>query len=71
MKSTSFAPVLLAASVHALPELSITKRDAKGAASHVARGLVKRQGTVETNIFDILTYSTGGAYYANGEDQKQ
>ncbi|KAK4539508.1 hypothetical protein LTR36_010853 [Oleoguttula mirabilis] len=59
------APLLLAASAHALPELSISKRDAKLATSNVARGLVKRGGTVGTNVFDILTYSTGGAYYAN------
>ncbi|KAK5112865.1 hypothetical protein LTR85_011092 [Meristemomyces frigidus] len=59
------APLLLAASVHALPELSISKRDAKLATSNVARGLVRRAGTVTTNVYDILTYSTGGAYYAN------
>ena len=49
-----------------MPELSVVKRDANLAASHVARGLVKRAGTVTTNVFDVLTWSSGGAYYANG-----
>ncbi|KAK3117728.1 hypothetical protein LTR53_000657 [Teratosphaeriaceae sp. CCFEE 6253] len=62
------ALTLLAGTAHALPELLISKRDAHLQTSHVARGMVKRasgDGNVETSVFDILTYSTGGAYYAN------
>nr|POE63743.1 putative aspartic-type endopeptidase opsb [Quercus suber] len=65
MRSAFLAP-LLVAGVSSLPELHISKRDAQGQASHIARGLVKRaSGYVTTNIFDIASYSTGGAYYAN------
>ncbi|KAK1078854.1 hypothetical protein LTR33_006883 [Friedmanniomyces endolithicus] len=67
MRTTTPSLALLATTAHALPELFIAKRDAALQASPLARGLVKRQsgGTVETNVFDILTYSDGGAYYAN------
>ena len=27
----------------------------------------KRQNAVGTTVYDIVTYSTGGAYYANSE----
>ena len=64
------AELLLVTGAYALPEISIAKRDrhTHGQTRDVANGLVKRQdaGTVETNVFDILTYSAGGAYYANG-----
>ncbi|TKA71716.1 hypothetical protein B0A55_10833 [Friedmanniomyces simplex] len=65
--ATPSSLALLATAAHALPELLITKRDADLRTSPVARGLLKRQGggTVETNVYDILTYSSGGAYYAN------
>lgn len=58
-----------AAAVHALPEVAITKH--RHADYNPAR-LSRRQtgesgGTVETNTYDVLTWSTGGAYYANGE----
>lgn len=59
---------MLASWADALPEISIAKRDrhSNGRSRDVARGLLKRDaGTLETNVFDILTYSTGGAYYAN------
>jgi hypothetical protein len=61
--------LLSSAAVHALPEIAITKR--RHADVNPAR-LNKRQnsdsgGTVETNTYDVLTWSTGGAYYANGE----
>lgn len=67
--------ILLAAAattttVSALPEIAITKRDGELKASERAHGVVKRadgDGTVETNVFDVATWSTGGAYYANGE----
>ena len=57
------------AAVLALPEVAITKH--RHADFNPAL-LSKRQnddsgGTVETNTYDVLTWSTGGAYYANGE----
>jgi len=60
---------LSSAVVHALPEVAITKH--RHADVNPDR-LNKRQnsdsgGTVETNTYDVLTWSTGGAYYANGE----
>jgi len=61
------ALLLAASTASALPELAITKRDANLKASGVGRGLVKRGGTVETNVYDVLAWSSGGAYYANGE----
>ncbi|KAI7205546.1 hypothetical protein KC316_g187 [Hortaea werneckii] len=65
--------ILLAAAattttVSALPEIAITKREGELKASERAHGVVKRadgDGTVETNVFDVATWSTGGAYYAN------
>jgi len=66
MKSVAAASLLLAGA-HALPELSVAKRDAHLRVSDAASGLAKRAaGTVTTNVFDILTWSSGGAYYANG-----
>jgi len=70
--TTQAAHLLLlssAAAVHALPEVAITKH--RHADFNPAR-LSKRQngdsgGTVSTNTYDVLTWSTGGAYYANGE----
>lgn len=69
--SLSLATVALAGTAAATGtlELSISKRDASGNPSDVARGmLVKRQntaGTVEESVYDVLTWSTGGAYYTN------
>ncbi|KAI7243077.1 hypothetical protein KC340_g1025 [Hortaea werneckii] len=63
------AAVAAATTVSALPEIAITKRDGELKASERARGVEKRaadgNGTVETNVFDVRTWSTGGAYYAN------
>jgi hypothetical protein len=61
--------LLLSGAVTALPEITIAKH--RHADFNPAR-LRRRQngdsgGTVETNIYDVLTWSTGGAYYANGE----
>jgi hypothetical protein len=61
--------LLLSCAVNALPEVAITKH--RHADFNPAL-LSKRQngdsgGTVETNTYDVLTWSTGGAYYANGE----
>ena len=60
MKAWIAAGVLFATSVVALPEIPIAKQT-KGHGAHRIR---KRQ-TVGTNVFDIITYSIGGAYYAN------
>jgi hypothetical protein len=68
MRTAVAAGLLLASWAYALPEISISKRDrhSQGRSTDVARGLLKRDdGTLETNVFDILTYSAGGAYYAN------
>ncbi|KAI7370714.1 hypothetical protein KC354_g1069 [Hortaea werneckii] len=62
------AAAAAATTVSALPEIPITKRDGELKASERARGVEKRadgNGTVETNVFDVRTWSTGGAYYAN------
>jgi hypothetical protein len=61
--------LLLSGAVSALPEITIAKH--RHADFNPAR-LRRRQngdsgGTVETNTYDVLTWSTGGAYYANGE----
>jgi hypothetical protein len=61
-----------AAAVHALPEVAITKH--RHADVNPAK-LSRRQtgdngGTVETDTYDVLTWSTGGAYYANGESMQ-
>ncbi|CAK4034066.1 acid protease [Lecanosticta acicola] len=66
--------LLLASTTHALPEISISKRDkgTNGASDHSAssvNAITKRQnsngGTVGTDVFDVLSWSFGGAYYAN------
>lgn len=53
--------------------LSLSKRDVNGQASPQAKGVYKRQvssaSTVEESLFDILPWSTGGAYYTNGQYQ--
>ena len=64
MRSTLVACELLlvSAACAALPEIAIAKRHKHGAKPV----LKKRQGgSLETTVYDILTYSTGGAYYAN------
>jgi len=61
----------LLATTYALPEISISKRDrhTNGATDHYKRSvqghLQKRAGTVSTNVYDVLSWSLGGAYYAN------
>lgn len=62
--------LLLATSVRALPEIGLKKRDRHngGKTADVADGMVKvkrQDDTLDTNIFNIITYTTGGAYYAN------
>jgi hypothetical protein len=56
--------LLLATAALALPEIPIAKRHKTNGAHRVR----KRQ-TVGTNVYDIITYSIGGAYYANGASQ--
>lgn len=63
---------LLAVSAAALPEIFVSKRDrhTNGATSHFARGVgIDRRagGTLTTNVYDVLSWSIGGAYYANGK----
>lgn len=66
MKTTLLASVLyLALTTSALPELRIEKRNKHGARPVYRH--IKRQNAIGTNVYDILTYSTGGAYYANSE----
>ena len=59
MKAAIAAELLLATATYALPEISIAKKH-----RHGVKPITKRQ-TVGTTIFNIITYSTGGAYYAN------
>jgi hypothetical protein len=65
--SVAYGLLLSGAAVHGLPEISIAKHKNSG----VTPARLKRRqdggGTVETNTYDVLTWSTGGAYYANGE----
>ena len=62
------AAFLLFSATYALPEILITKRDAKRfVKSPDISDLIKREGgTVGTNVFEVLTWNFGGAYYANG-----
>ena len=65
MKACIAAEVLLLATAAlALPEIPIAKKHKTNGAHRVR----KRQ-TVGTNVYDIITYSIGGAYYANGSSQ--
>ncbi|KAI7353308.1 hypothetical protein KC354_g11643 [Hortaea werneckii] len=66
------AVVAVATTVSALPEIALTKRDRELKASERARWVEKRadgDGMLETNVFDVVTWSTGGAYYANAVDE--
>ncbi|GAB7357763.1 hypothetical protein MBLNU459_g0413t1 [Dothideomycetes sp. NU459] len=72
MKSTISTACLAlagAAAAAGTVEFSLSKRDASGNPSDVARGvLLKRQetaGTVEESVYDVLPWSEGGAYYTN------
>lgn len=61
MKATYIAAeLLLATAALALPEIHIGKKHGH----RHARPLRKRQ-TVGTSVYNIQTYSIGGAYYAN------
>jgi len=52
-------------------EFPLSKRDASGQQSHVARGVIlKRQdsdGTVEESVYNVQPWSLGGAYYTNSK----
>jgi len=74
MLSSAFtAGALLASFAYALPEISLNKKSNHGANDDLAkllrRALDRRQDEdgVTTNVYDIITYSAGGAYYANSE----
>ena len=80
MRYSLSASLLLAAHVCALPEISLDKKRNRDRASddETAKllrrrdellGLDRRQDDdgVTTNVYDIITYSAGGAYYANSE----
>ena len=70
------ASLLLAAYVYALPEAPLTKkRNRDRAHDDPTAKLMRRDALgrrqdddgVTTNVYDIITYSAGGAYYANSE----
>lgn len=69
MKHLIAAQLLLASGVlaHSLPEISVHKRDkhTHGRTNDVARGMVRRAGTLETTVFSGVGFVSGGAYYAN------
>ena len=56
--AAALAAIILTAD--ALPEIAIAKQGGH------KLGLSKRDGTIQTTVYDILSYSSGGAYYANG-----
>ena len=70
------ASLLLAAYVAALPEIPIDKKRNRDRAHddetpmlmpRDALGRRQDDDGVTTNVYDIITYSAGGAYYANSE----
>jgi hypothetical protein len=73
------ASLLLATYVCALPEIPIDKRRNRDQPHNdpATKLLMKRDALsrrqdpdgVTTNVYDIITYSAGGAYYANSELQ--
>jgi len=75
MRSSAFTVgVLLASFAYALPEISLNKKSNHDANDDLAkllrRALLDRrqdEDGVTTNVYDIITYSAGGAYYANSE----
>lgn len=76
MRHSLPAVLLLAASVCALPEIPVDKkRNRDRARDDLTPKLMKRDALgrrqdpdgVTTNVYDIITYSAGGAYYANSE----
>jgi hypothetical protein len=75
MKSLALTPLLIVSAAAILPEISVSKRDrhTDGATANFARSaLLERRagGTVGTNVFDVLSWSYGGAYYANGKSPR-
>jgi hypothetical protein len=65
--SVAYGLLLSGAAVQGLPEISIAKHRTAGVTPVRLRKRQDGGGTVETNTYDVLTWSTGGAYYANGE----
>lgn len=68
--TVALAQLLLLGAASALPELSIQKKSHAALGDALPARLRKRAGTDTTNIFSILTWSLGGAYYANGESRR-
>jgi hypothetical protein len=72
MKSLALTSFLIASAAAILPEISIRKGDrhTNGATANFARGaMIERRsgGLVGTNPFDVLSWSSAGAYYVNGK----
>jgi len=70
MRSLALTPLLVVSAAAALPEILVSKRDrhTNGATSNFARSIgIERRGggTLTTNVYDVLSWSSGGAYYAN------
>lgn len=62
--------LLVCGVTYGLPEIAIVKHrhaDVNPARLKRRQNTDENGGTVETNTYDVLTWSTGGAYYANGE----
>ncbi|KAM0721803.1 hypothetical protein Q7P37_002728 [Cladosporium fusiforme] len=60
--------LLVCGITHGLPEIAIVKHrhaDVNPARLKRRQNADENNGTVETNTYDVLTWSTGGAYYAN------
>jgi len=68
MQASLTVPLLFARmSIAALPELQISKHSSTGAMAGTARHLLKRNGTVETNVAEVLTDSSGGGYFMDSK----
>lgn len=76
MRPSLAAGLLLAASACALPEIPVNKKRNRDRARDDATAKLMRRAAlgrrqdddgVTTNVYDIITYSAGGAYYANSE----
>lgn len=62
---------LLWAMASTLPQLSVSSPHGQYAVhtddGRVARGLGKRQSTISTNVFDVLSWSYAGQYRVNSK----
>lgn len=64
MKAWIAAELLFASAVVGLPEIQIAKKH-----HHREAHRVRKRQTIGTNVYDIITYSIGGAYYANSASE--